>query len=98
VIRLAYVSRKALRLGKWLGNVEKINSLHLSGPYDVLQLIAYGGEGVYYFIDQFIWCRPCSVHADWSNGLASLADACAQLWPLVWHQAMCYSVTVTALQ
>jgi hypothetical protein len=56
--------------------VEKINSLHISGPHDVLQLIAHSGEGVYYFIDQFIWFSLCSVHAVWSNKLTGLAEAC----------------------
>lgn len=47
------LSRKAFRLGKF---VQDLNALradpHLPPP---LVLLAYGGEGVYYFLEQFVW-------------------------------------------
>ena len=50
---------KALRVGKFLSNVHDIRSqLRAGSKPNALSLIAAGGEGVYYFIDQFIWCAP----------------------------------------
>lgn len=50
------LSRKAFRLGKF---VQDLNALRnsLSDPKQdwVLSVIAYGGEGLYYFVEQFIW-------------------------------------------
>lgn len=50
------LSRKAFRLGKF---VQDLNSLRFSNPNShsdlILYLIAYGGEGVYYFIEQLVW-------------------------------------------
>ncbi|ONK63281.1 uncharacterized protein A4U43_C07F13350 [Asparagus officinalis] len=50
------LSRKAFRLGKF---VQDLNSLRLSNPSSpsdlALVLLAYGGEGVYYFIEQLVW-------------------------------------------
>ena len=56
-------SRKAFRLGKF---VQDINSLRSAPPLfssrdGFLELIASGGEGIYYFVEQFIWlvCVKC---------------------------------------
>lgn len=52
------ISRKAFRLGKFVQDVNALRAadfsphLHLNF---VLSLIAYGGEGLYYFIEQFVW-------------------------------------------
>ncbi|KAL5715170.1 Peroxisomal membrane protein 11A [Ranunculus cassubicifolius] len=50
------VSRKAFRLGKF---VQDINALRIasfdSTPEIILTLLAYGGEGLYYFVEQFVW-------------------------------------------
>ncbi|XP_047084231.1 peroxisomal membrane protein 11-3-like [Lolium rigidum] len=48
------LSRKAFRLGKF---VQDVNALR-AGPLPLpppLVLLAYGGEGVYYFLEQFVW-------------------------------------------
>ncbi|KAB5568978.1 hypothetical protein DKX38_002771 [Salix brachista] len=50
------LSRKAFRLGKF---VQDVNALRDS-PFDtkqeiILSIIAYGGEGLYYFVEQFVW-------------------------------------------
>lgn len=48
------VSRKAFRLGKF---VQDLNALRASDPKRdlVFSVIAYGGEGFYYFVEQFVW-------------------------------------------
>ncbi|KAK1316414.1 Peroxisomal membrane protein 11A [Acorus calamus] len=50
------VSRKAFRLGKFVQDVNALRSAKPDSPYDaLLVLIAYGGEGIYYFVEQFVW-------------------------------------------
>lgn len=49
--------RKALRLGKFLGNVQDVQALASCATTSLLPYIAATGEGIYYFLDQFIWCR-----------------------------------------
>ncbi|CAL9037941.1 unnamed protein product [Musa banksii] len=52
------LSRKAFRLGKF---VQDLNALRAAtggalNPTDrLLAAVAYGGEGVYYFVEQFVW-------------------------------------------
>ncbi|KAK7383059.1 hypothetical protein VNO78_28725 [Psophocarpus tetragonolobus] len=50
------VSRKAFRLGKF---VQDLNALKTSHPHSKPQLLftllAFGGEGFYYFLEQFVW-------------------------------------------
>ncbi|CAN6295383.1 unnamed protein product [Urochloa humidicola] len=47
------LSRKAFRLGKF---VQSLNELRAHPcPPPALALLAYGGEGVYYFLEQFVW-------------------------------------------
>uniref|UniRef100_A0ACD5X073 Uncharacterized protein n=1 Tax=Avena sativa TaxID=4498 RepID=A0ACD5X073_AVESA len=50
------LSRKAFRLGKF---VQDVNALRAARPGGLLPpplvLLAYGGEGVYYFVEQFVW-------------------------------------------
>ncbi|KAL4444227.1 hypothetical protein ABPG75_011964 [Micractinium tetrahymenae] len=48
-------SRKAYRLGKFLGDVNTLRKTRLHAPYAALEWIAAGGECVYYFTDQLIW-------------------------------------------
>ncbi|KAF7837454.1 peroxisomal membrane protein 11A [Senna tora] len=50
------VSRKAFRLGKFVQDLNALrNSRSDSKQEWVLSIIAYGGEGLYYFVEQFIW-------------------------------------------
>lgn len=46
------LSRKAFRLGKF---VQDVNALRAAAAAPPLVLLAYGGEGVYYFLEQFVW-------------------------------------------
>uniref|UniRef100_A0A1D1XP06 Peroxisomal membrane protein 11A n=1 Tax=Anthurium amnicola TaxID=1678845 RepID=A0A1D1XP06_9ARAE len=52
------VSRKAFRLGKFVQDLNALRSAAArpQSPGDrLLSLLAYGGEGVYYFVEQFVW-------------------------------------------
>lgn len=49
-------SRKALRLGKFLQNVNALRKSSLGGPYFALELVANSGEGAYFFLEQLVWC------------------------------------------
>lgn len=50
------LSRKAFRLGKFVQDVNSFRNSHLDSREDlILSVIAYGGEGLYYFVEQFIW-------------------------------------------
>ncbi|XP_019198950.1 PREDICTED: peroxisomal membrane protein 11A [Ipomoea nil] len=51
------VSRKAFRLGKF---VQVVNAFRGLSPFTsvahlLLGLVVYGGEGAYYFVEQFVW-------------------------------------------
>ncbi|KAL8250635.1 hypothetical protein R6Q59_034328 [Mikania micrantha] len=50
------LSRKAFRLGKFIQDVNSFRSANLHTKQDIiLAIIAYGGEGLYYFVEQFVW-------------------------------------------
>jgi len=52
--------RKAYRLGKWLGDLNSVRKTPLSVRYSYLEILASGGEGVYYFFSVRLWltCAP----------------------------------------
>lgn len=50
------LSRKAFRLGKFIQDVNSLrNSVTESSQDLILTVLAYGGEGVYYFLEQYVW-------------------------------------------
>ncbi|POO03146.1 Peroxisomal biogenesis factor [Trema orientale] len=50
------LSRKAFRLGKFVQDVNALRSSQFDSKQDLaLSVVAYGGEGLYYFVEQFIW-------------------------------------------
>ncbi|XP_009365575.1 peroxisomal membrane protein 11A-like [Pyrus x bretschneideri] len=50
------VSRKAFRLGKFVQDVNALRSSKFDSNQElVLALIAYGCEGLYFFVEQFVW-------------------------------------------
>lgn len=53
------LSRKAFRLGKFIQDVNALRSARYEYHHDprrwILSIVAYGGEGVYFFVEQFIW-------------------------------------------
>jgi hypothetical protein len=60
--------RKAYRLGKFLQNVHGLRNASLwtaagggsrtEVALGVLEVVTFVGEGVYYFLDQFLWWAP----------------------------------------
>ncbi|KAI5076555.1 hypothetical protein GOP47_0008620 [Adiantum capillus-veneris] len=49
-------SRKAFRLGKFIQDVNALRATpSFSSREGLLEIVAYGGEGIYYFIEQFVW-------------------------------------------
>ncbi|CAA7048073.1 unnamed protein product [Microthlaspi erraticum] len=73
------VSRKAFRLGKF---VQDINALR-AAPWDsnrelLILIVAYGGEGFYYFVEQFIWLAKSGLidakHSKWLQRLSAWAE------------------------
>ncbi|OWM80822.1 hypothetical protein CDL15_Pgr006853 [Punica granatum] len=50
------LSRKAFRLGKFVQDVNSLRASHFQSRHDAaLAALAYGGEGLYYFVEQFVW-------------------------------------------
>ncbi|XP_071731477.1 peroxisomal membrane protein 11A [Rutidosis leptorrhynchoides] len=50
------LSRKAFRLGKFIQDINSFRSAKLDSKHDlVLAIVAYGGEGLYYFVEQLVW-------------------------------------------
>ena len=50
------LSRKAFRLGKFVQDVNALRNSQFDLKQDLaLSMIAYGGEELYYFVEQFIW-------------------------------------------
>ena len=47
--------RKAYRLGKWLSDLNTLRSTPVLTKAGALELLASGGEGVYYFVEQLTW-------------------------------------------
>ena len=56
--RRCLARRKAYRLGKWLADVNAVRKTPLSVRYSYLEILASGGEGVYYFVEQLTWRVP----------------------------------------
>lgn len=50
------LSRKAFRLGKFVQDVNSLRASNFGSRQDAaLAVLAYGGEGLYYFVEQFVW-------------------------------------------
>ncbi|KDP38472.1 hypothetical protein JCGZ_04397 [Jatropha curcas] len=50
------LSRKAFRVGKFVQDVNALRNSHLDSKQQIiLSIIAFGGEGLYYFVEQFVW-------------------------------------------
>ncbi|GAA0165665.1 hypothetical protein LIER_21006 [Lithospermum erythrorhizon] len=50
------LSRKAFRLGKFIQNINSLRGLEPDFNKDLIfNVVAYGSEGVYYFLEQFVW-------------------------------------------
>ena len=63
----ANLCRKALKLGKFLADVDKLRKLSTHSHMWVAQLVAASGEVVYLFMEQVTWwayLHPCLVASD----------------------------------
>lgn len=50
------ISRKAFRIGKFIQDVNSLRSLNPATKQEfIMALIAYSCEGLYYFVEQFVW-------------------------------------------
>ncbi|GLT92161.1 hypothetical protein SLE2022_100120 [Rubroshorea leprosula] len=50
------LSRKAFRLGKFVQDINALRNSQLDSKQEIfISIVAYGGEGLYYFVEQFIW-------------------------------------------
>lgn len=50
------VSRKAFRLGKFVQDLNALRNSHFESTQELLfAILAYGGEGFYFFVEQFVW-------------------------------------------
>lgn len=49
------VSRKAFRLGKFIQDYNALKKVSLDSKEGILEIVAYGGDGIYYFVEQFTW-------------------------------------------
>lgn len=75
-----YACRKAYRLGKFLQDYNELRKSKSTGWLAILELVAYGGEGVYFFIEQLVWwvrarslcvCKSSSCAASQSASVVS---------------------------
>ncbi len=69
--------RKAFRLGKFLQDWNNLRKSQATGVTALLELVAYGGEGVYFFIEQIVWCGASSL----SLSLHVQKEACSTALP-----------------
>ncbi|XP_043712124.1 peroxisomal membrane protein 11A-like [Telopea speciosissima] len=50
------VSRKAFRLGKFVQDLNALRNASVDSDQELfLTVLAYGGEGLYYFVEQIVW-------------------------------------------
>ncbi|KAF6260492.1 peroxisomal biogenesis factor 11 [Scenedesmus sp. NREL 46B-D3] len=104
-------SRKAYRLGKFLQDVNSLRRMQLHGnSLALLEVMAYAGEGGYYFLDQFLWLMKAgflpkhqqqavaraSAWAEVLGYMGSIALACHKLQQLSIQEAQ-LARKVTAL-
>ncbi|KAK3038143.1 hypothetical protein RJ639_029597 [Escallonia herrerae] len=72
------VSRKAFRLGKFVQDVNALRSTCPSSKQELLlSIVAYGGEGLYYFVEQFVWLAKTGlIDSKHSRNLARISAWC----------------------
>lgn len=73
------VSRKAFRLGKFVQDLNALKTTHPHSNLDLfLSVLAYGGEGLYYFVEQFVWLAKSGLidpkHARFFQKLSAWAE------------------------
>ncbi|CAK7347686.1 unnamed protein product [Dovyalis caffra] len=73
------LSRKAFRLGKFVQDINALRDSHFDSKQEIiLSIIAYGGEGLYYFVEQFVWLAKSglidSKHSKSLGKISALAE------------------------
>ncbi|XP_065847966.1 peroxisomal membrane protein 11A [Euphorbia lathyris] len=59
------LSRKAFRLGKFVQDINAFRNSHFDSREELIfSVIAYGGEGLYYFVEQFVWLAKAGLIDD----------------------------------
>jgi hypothetical protein len=72
-------SRKAYRLGKFLGNANAMRKLPVRAPYVLLELLANAGECCYYFLEQVQWLARSGVLPPRLAPRVTRLSACGEL-------------------
>eukprot|EP00878_Enallax_costatus_P010388 GHUV01010841.1.p1 GENE.GHUV01010841.1~~GHUV01010841.1.p1 ORF type:complete len:217 (+),score=52.11 GHUV01010841.1:287-937(+) len=74
-------SRKAYRLGKFLQDVNSARKMKAwtSSSLALLELVAYAGEGTYYFLDQFLWLMKAGFIPKHNESSVSKVSAWAEV-------------------
>uniref|UniRef100_A0A7N0UNT2 Peroxisomal membrane protein 11A n=1 Tax=Kalanchoe fedtschenkoi TaxID=63787 RepID=A0A7N0UNT2_KALFE len=69
------LSRKAFRLGKFVQDVNALRASSFRSREDLLlSVVAYGGEGLYYFVEQFVWLAKSGlIDGKHSRGLQTIS-------------------------
>ncbi|KAG9138598.1 hypothetical protein Leryth_012938 [Lithospermum erythrorhizon] len=69
------LSRKALRLGKFIQDINAFRSSEFCCFQElIIFVVAYGGEGLYYFVEQFVWVvKSGLISRIWLNNLEKLS-------------------------
>eukprot|EP00878_Enallax_costatus_P026434 GHUV01028367.1.p1 GENE.GHUV01028367.1~~GHUV01028367.1.p1 ORF type:complete len:229 (+),score=55.22 GHUV01028367.1:247-933(+) len=73
--------RKAYRLGKFLQDVNSARKMKAwtSSSLALLELVAYAGEGTYYFLDQFLWLMKAGFIPKHNESSVSKVSAWAEV-------------------
>lgn len=86
-ILLPPTRRKAFRLGKFLQDVNSLRHSQTKDAQFVLELVAYGGEGIYYFLEQFTWLvktgalsKDLEERLAYASALAELVGYAGNIW------------------
>lgn len=86
------VSRKAFRLGKFIQDYNALKKVSLDSREGILEIVAYGGDGIYYFVEQFTWLIKTGLIDNRYNAKLQMVSAWTELI------GYCGSIAVKGLQ
>ncbi|XP_042520111.1 peroxisomal membrane protein 11A-like [Macadamia integrifolia] len=73
------VTRKAFRLGKFVQDLNALRNASVDSNQELfLSIIAYGGEGLYYFIEQFVWLAKAGLIDSRHSSSLQKISACTE--------------------
>jgi len=73
------VSRKAFRLGKFIQDYNALKKVSLDSKEGILEIVAYGGDGIYYFVEQFTWLIKAGLIDDRYSAKLQMLSAWTEL-------------------